>query len=298
MTTPALRALLARAVDYAGLFPPARLGMDDAVRAYADYRGGPDAWMLGRFVVPASRLEEFETAGVELLPASASSSWALSALVGADVELDVRSIERFNDRHRDARNGAVHVDTVELKASRADEILAADEFVGGFDAFIEVPVAEDPGGLIAAIADIGAKAKIRTGGLTPDAIPGARHVARFVRRCMEHGVAFKATAGLHHPLRAEYALTYEAEAPRGVLYGFLNMLLAAALMRDGLDDAAALDLLEERDAAAISFDGEAVRWREHALAAGQLREARHEIVAFGSCSFREPLDELRAMGLL
>ncbi|MDE3152319.1 MAG: hypothetical protein KGL93_08725 [Gemmatimonadota bacterium] len=298
MTTPALRALLARAVDYAGLFPPARLGMDDAVRAYADYRGGPDAWMLGRFVVPASRLEEFETAGAELLPASASSSWALSALVGADVELDARSIEQFNDRHRDARNGAVHVDTVELKASTPDAIRAADEFVGGFDAFIEVPVAEDPAALIVAIADVGAKAKLRAGGLTPDAIPGARHVVRFIRRCVEHDVAFKATAGLHHPLRAEYALTYEAGAPRGVLYGFMNMLLTAALMRHGLDDAAALDLLEERDPAAIRVDGDTVRWREHALAADQLREARHEIVAFGSCSFREPVDELRALGLL
>ncbi|MDE3127939.1 MAG: hypothetical protein KGL38_08030, partial [Gemmatimonadota bacterium] len=98
--SPSLAALLARAVDYAGLFPPARLPMADAVRAYADYRHGPQAWMLGRFVVPAARLEEFDEAGGELLPASAAASWALSATVSADVELDTRSIHRFNDYHR------------------------------------------------------------------------------------------------------------------------------------------------------------------------------------------------------
>ena len=48
-------------IDYAGLFPPAALAMDDAVGRYARPTGaGRDAWMLGRFIVPASRLGEFE----------------------------------------------------------------------------------------------------------------------------------------------------------------------------------------------------------------------------------------------
>ncbi len=296
--SPALAALLARAVDYAGLFPPARLPMRDAVRAYADYRNGPQAWMLGRFVVPAARLEEFDEAGRELLPGSASASWALSATVSADVELDTRSIHLFNDYHREVRHGAVHVDTVELKVATRAEIAAADEFVGAFDAFLEVPIDEDPDPLIAAIAEVGAKAKVRTGGLTAGAIPGGRQVVRFMRRCLERGVAFKATAGLHHPLRGEYALTYDGGAPRGVLYGFLNVLLAAAFMRRGADDGVALALLEERDPGAIEVGARSVRWRGHEIAADDLRAARHEAVAFGSCSFREPVDELHALSLL
>ncbi|MDE3172566.1 MAG: hypothetical protein KGN74_05790 [Gemmatimonadota bacterium] len=296
--SPSLAALLARAVDYAGLFPPARLPMADAVRAYADYRHGPQAWMLGRFVVPAARLEEFDEAGGELLPASAAASWALSATVSADVELDTRSIHRFNDYHRDVRHGAVHVDTVELKVATPAEVVAADEFVGAFDAFLEVPIDEDPDALVAAIAGIGAKAKVRTGGLTADAIPGARQVVRFLRRCLERGVAFKATAGLHHALRGEYALTYDPGAPRGVLYGFLNVLLAAAFMRQGADDGVALALLDERDPAAIEVGDRFVRWRGQAVAADDLRAARHDAVAFGSCSFREPVDELHALSLL
>lgn len=287
-----------RVVDYAGLFPPARLPMPDAVRAYADVHAAGDAWMLGRFVIPVSRLDEFDDAGAGLLPVSAATSWALSALVSADVELDVTSIHAFNDRHRDARRGAVHVDSVELKAARADEITTADEFVGGFDAFFEVPVDEDPAALISAIAGIGAKAKIRTGGITHDAFPGARHVVRFIGCCLKHGVAFKATAGLHHPLRAEYPLTYESDAPRGTMFGYLNLFLTAAFMSRGLDDGSALALLEERDASALRFDTEGVRWDGHLLSADDLRHARRQAVAFGSCSFREPVDDLRALGLL
>lgn len=296
--SPALRALLERLVDYAGLFPPAKRSMADAVRAYADYQHGPHAWMLGRFVLPASQLEAFEAEGGEWLPTTPATSWALSALVTADAEIDMQSIHRFNAHHRDPERGAVYVDTVELKASDPDQIAGAETLISGFDAYVEVPVLEDPGPLVGAIAGIGAKAKIRTGGVTPEAIPGARHVVRFMRACLQRGVAFKATAGLHHPLRAEYPLTYDDGAPRGTMFGFLNVFLAAAFMRAGADDPTALDLLEERDPAALRVEPERVRWRDHVLGADELRLARHEAVAFGSCSFREPVDELRALGLL
>src|SRR5436305_7602207 len=56
--SPSLRALLEHVIDYAGLFPPASLPLEVAVRNYDSYRRGPDAWMLGRFVCPAARLAE------------------------------------------------------------------------------------------------------------------------------------------------------------------------------------------------------------------------------------------------
>lgn len=296
---PALHALMARVVDYAGLFPPARLEMAEAVRAYAAYRDGAEAWALGRFVIPAARLDEFDAAAAGLVPTTAADSWALSALLGASVEADLAGIEAYNDRHRDARLGAVHVDTVELRASHPEQILLAGEHVSGrYDAFIEVPVADDPAALIDAIARIGVKAKIRTGGTTPDAFPRAGHVVRFIRRCVERDVAFKATAGLHHALRSEYPLTYDVAAPRGVMFGFLNVFLVAAFMRDGLDDAGACALLEEGEPGAIRFDGDSVRWRVRVLDTRAIRAARREAVSFGSCSFSEPVDELHALGLI
>src|SRR5687767_13479617 len=56
---PSLRALLTGLIDYAGLFPPAKLAMEEAARNYFRFRGGPDGWMLGRFLCPAARLQEF-----------------------------------------------------------------------------------------------------------------------------------------------------------------------------------------------------------------------------------------------
>ena len=77
-----MEALLAQLIDYAGLFPPAKLDMGPTVRNYADYVAGDDAWMLGRLIVPVGRLEEFEAAAAaEQLP-SASNVILVSFLYG------------------------------------------------------------------------------------------------------------------------------------------------------------------------------------------------------------------------
>jgi hypothetical protein len=294
-----LRVLLGGIVDYAGLFPPASLDMSAAVAEYAAQKAGDDAWALGRFVLPAARLTELEQQGARALPREAHLSWALSALVSGDVEEDVGRIEQFNERHRDARSGAVLVDTVELKAHTAREIERAGDLLDRrFDTYMEVPVVEDPAELIAAIARTKGKAKIRTGGTTADAFPTAAQIARFVARCLAHGVAFKATAGLHHPWRSEYRLTYAPDAPRGAMFGFLNLLLAVAALTDGLDARTAEAILEERDPDAARFTPDGVRWCTHAFSIATLTKARNAMMSFGSCSFREPIADLRALQLL
>ena len=126
----------------------------------------------GGFVLPAARLEEFDAASRPLLPREGRHSWALSALLGSDVEEDIARIERFNERHRDARMGAVLVDTVELKAHSVRDVARAGELLDRrFDTYVEIPVTEDPAELIDAISHTRAKAKLRTGGVTPDAFP-------------------------------------------------------------------------------------------------------------------------------
>jgi hypothetical protein len=294
-----VRVLLRGVVDYAGLFPPASLGMQAAVAEYASHRGSPHTWALGRFVVAAARLEEFEDASGGVLPREAAHHWALSALLGSDVEEDVARCEAFNDRHRDARKGAVLVDTVELKAGTAREVARAGELLDRrFDTYMEVPVADDPEALVAAIAQTMAKAKVRTGGVTADAFPTSAQVIRFMARCLAHDVSFKATAGLHHPWRNEYQLTYAADAPRGTMFGFLNVLLAAAGLRARWSSADATAMLEERDARSVSFGADSVRWRDHELSMNDLVRGRDSVTTFGSCSFRDPITDLQSGALL
>jgi hypothetical protein len=257
--------------------------MREAVRNYAAYREGPDSWALGRFVVPATRLEEL----AEAWPAA---GWRLSVL-GSGAESAQVVVERLQ--------GAV-VEAVEIRATEVAEIERyAARTPAGVDFFFEIPIGGDLQPLVAAIARVGAKAKVRTGGVTPDAFPTAPELARFLRACASARVAFKATAGLHHPLRGTYRLTYEARSAAADMFGFVNVLLAAAFARAGLAERAIVEVLEERDAASIRCMSDGVQWRGHHLSADALADCRHSFaLSFGSCSFREPVDELRALRLL
>lgn len=309
-----LHALLDCAVDYAGLFPPAQLDMAAAVARFAEFRAGDEAWALGRFVVPVARLEELEAAAAPQLAAEgeAASSrggrqparpapWRLSALAGADPEADAAAVLRFNARHATGQRVDAIVDSVEARAaSPADVERVAHALASvGVQGFVELPAAGDPRPLLEAARACGLRAKVRTGGTTPDAFPAPADLARFVVACAAAGVPFKATAGLHHALRGAHRLTYAPDAPSGTMFGFVNVFLAAAFAREGMAESDVARLLEESDPAAISFDDAGAAWRGVTITTESLARARREaILSFGSCSFAEPVEELRSLGLL
>lgn len=292
---PTLHALVAHLVDYAGLFPPAALPMRDAVASYAAHLEAPEAWMLGRFVVPATRLTELAEEATPALNGR-EATWHLAALAGPDVDEDMARIREFNAAHR----GRLVVDVVETKTTSPAAVESAASAVGaGITLYAELPVADDPRPLLEAARAMRVRAKVRTGGLTADAFPTAAQVARFIVRCAELGVPWKATAGLHHPLRAEHRLTYDADAPRGTMFGFINVFAAGAFALAGMRESALVRLLEERDPSALEFGDGVLRWRGHDISLDQLAEARASFaIAFGSCSFREPVDDLHQLALL
>jgi hypothetical protein len=241
--TKSLRALLEGLIDYAGLFPPAALSMQDAVRNYARYRDGEYAWALGKFIVPQERAKE----------------------VPPEFPLSILGID-------------------EVKATTAEEIAELPK-----GTYVEIADLA----LLDAIAEHGLRAKIRTGGITANAFPPIGSIAELLRACKAQGVAFKATAGLHHPLRCVKPLTYEPNAATGTMHGFLNVFLAAAL----LDHAE--DVLAESDPRAFTFDDEGVTWRDQRVATRELTEMRRTFAtSFGSCSFEEPISDLRELKLL
>ena len=291
-----LRTLLTGLIDYAGLFPPARLDMKPAVEEFARQRLGDESWMLGRFVVPLSRLDEFEHAARVLLPRAGDGPWRLSALAGADPSADRERIDRFNAEY----SGRAIIDAVEVKAPAPEDIDRLAPSFQGLEAYFEIPWDLDPRPFVPALRRVGGRGKIRTGGITPDLIPPAKHVARFIHTLGHEQIPFKATAGLHHPLRGEYPLTYDEDAERGTMFGFLNVFLAATFAQQGILDQAALEeLLEERSAAVFRFDEDHVAWREHEVDVAALALARKLVAtSYGSCSFAEPLDDLKALNLM
>jgi hypothetical protein len=288
--------LLAGLVDYAGLFPPASEDMRLALESYASYAESDDRQALGRFIVPISRLRELEDAGRKLMPrARGSQPWRLSVLVAEDVRAAAEEMLKFNRRHSSgSKDGHAVIDMAELKATTPDEIgHQRKDLPNPIIAYFEIPISWDVGPLVKTIAEVGARAKVRTGGVTPEAFPPAAALVDFIAACQREAVPFKATAGLHHPIRGEYRLTYEPDSPRAMMYGFLNVFMAAALLRTGESEDTALAALEERDASAFAFTDDGIQWRENRISVDQILASRSEFaISFGSCSFREPVEEL------
>ena len=145
----------------------------------------------------------------------------------------------------------------------------------------------------------GSFAKVRTGGVTTDAVPMPSEIAEFLCQAAERRVPFKATDGLHHPIRADHPLTYAPDSPHAILHGFINVFVAAAFAWNGSDRGAVIGVLHECDPDSFDFSDDEVSWRGRRLTTKQIAAARHDFAhSFGSCSFEEPVAGLRALGWL
>ena len=240
--------------------------MGAALEVDAKARATPEAWMLNRFLVPASQLgavpEDFEP--------------PLGVIVDTD-ELPELSGRR--------------VVTVEGRLERADVIRAerwrapSARQVSTPRVFLEVWPGN--GAKLREVADRGAGAKVRCGGPTPDMFPSPAELAAFITGCRELGLPFKATAGLHHPIRD------------GIVHGFLNLLAAAVLAHAGGGERELIAVLLEEEASAFGVTEEAFTAGGHRFGVEQVVAARAELfVGYGSCSFSEPVEDLRALGFL
>jgi hypothetical protein len=305
-----LRALLTDLIDYAGLFPPARLPLDQAIRNYARYRQEDDAWMLGRFVIPASRLEDLEDYHEELFRVDPPFAFSVLGRGGdtlteflANLRQDLRDIAVFRKRH----GSRVSVDVVELRLpaeltdpSLPESALSLYKTMGIFPVvdlfpFCEAPARpEDLLGQLAQLPGEQIGLKLRCGGLEASAFPSCEQVAAVLHGCLDSGVPFKATAGLHHPLpRFE-------DSVQARMHGFVNVFLAGVLLYSrnlSLDQIRRL--LDDDQADHFSFTHKGASWQKHRVSTAEIAAARRDFVrSFGSCSFDEPRADLRTLGWL
>lgn len=285
------RSVLAGLIDYAGLFPPAGLGMGETVLNYARFQKGPDAWALARLVLPVARLQEFEAA-LAALPGEAreGARFPLTALLGNDPVADMAAVCTFNERQRDA---GTRVFSLEGRANTPEQVTRLRAQVPAeYELYLELPLEGDLTTLVGQLEAVQVAGKIRTGGLTPGDVPSPEAVLAFLTACAAEGVPCKATAGLHHALRGEQPLTYAADSPRAVLFGYLNIVLAATVLwqERPTEEAHRLLTLERSQVPDVSDD--AIRWGGITLRRDEIDQARREFLrAVGSCSFVEPLAE-------
>jgi hypothetical protein len=315
--TGSLLTFLSDLIDYAGLFPPAKLEMSRAVEEYNRCKMGEHEFMLGRFICPVTRLKEFSQAAAPLMPGTFANSgyrtqseglseWQVSALIDGDIEKALDEIAAFNAHHGKDSNGLAMIDQIELKVTDVNQIdEALDVLPEELFAFFEFPVSVTSGvgdcrGFVAALSGTGAGAKMRTGGVVPNAFPTMNEVVQFLHACADADVPFKATAGLHHAVRSIHRMTYEKDAPTTKMHGFLNLFIAAAVLKaHDPDPAVTLAILGGEDPSDFRFSNTVLGWREHMVTVADASVARENFaLSFGSCSFDEPVAELKGMGLL
>jgi len=292
-------AALTHLIDYAGLFPPARLDMHAAVAGYRAARSGESSWMVDRFICPASRLGEFATV-LAAVPGDGEPLWRLTVTAdgGADaLGLDALAIEAFEAEFGDT----AMIETVETPLPSSDAAAwiarAADLF--GRPTYFEIPWREGTVGALDSVAATRATAghalgaKLRCGGLTAEAFPPPGIVATILAGCRDRELPLKATAGLHHPFR------HTDEETGFTHHGFVNLLVAGAAADDGADAATLTEIVGDADPASFSFGPDEIGWRSYRFPAPSLARSRDRLfVGYGSCSFDEPVEDLTALGVL
>jgi hypothetical protein len=306
-----VKTLLSAIVDYAGLFPPAQLDLPQAIAHYQRYRQSPEAWMLGRFVLPLSQLPDL----VSLLPPDADADpWPLSIILSSDVDRAIAQVNAFT-------HPSLTIASLEIAPLPPAQITAiAAQLPPHLECFFEIPMNESLSAYLDVLQPLRAFAKIRTGGITEAAFPSVAQLAQCLLTFARVQVPFKATAGLHHPLPGRHPMTYAPDSPSTVMQGFLNLAIAAALaytQRVTLEEI--LQLLQEshvvgmsqadkaahqpgkhyRHPAGFQMQMNGIAWGDHYLTLEELIASRnHGFRSFGSCSFTEPIADLKALKLL
>lgn len=297
------KILLSELIDYAGIFPPAALDMPTAVKNYAAYRNSAESWMLGRFIVSAARLKEFETAFAGLSATEkGSATWPLSVVGGANIKEEVAEIAKSNERYSGSKSiPNVKIESFEMKIASESAIRLASRTLipPELETYFEISPSSAVKEMIEEVKVEKRRAKVRAGGEQPSDVPSVENLAKFLGVCVTQNVAFKATAGLHHPLRSIRKFSGGVNDDFGWMHGFLNLFLAAAFLYHGMKENLVVQILEEHDNAAFQFDANGVDWRGQTISNADLLTARQSFcLSFGSCSFDEPIQDLQALKVL
>jgi hypothetical protein len=295
----ALRTLLSGVIDYAGLFPPAKLDVPAAVDNYLRYAHGHQKWIMSRFVCSSGKLPEL----ARELAEHPEEPFVPVTVIG-QVSHDRKTWEHALTHDSEAMNrflkeveNHAEIEAFEIRVPDHEHLESYVRDLKGFDnvdVYVELPWAaamSDSLGLLAESQWL--RAKGRTGGLEPSAFPSGELLAGFLQQCSHLDVPFKLTAGLHHPL------PQHDKASGGEMHGFLNIAVAMALIFEHeLTRGEIEGVLAEKSSSAFAFTDDEISYKDMKASLDDAVEARELFVSYGSCSIDEPIEDLQKMGLL
>ena len=298
-------ALLSGLIDYAGLFPPESRDMAGAVTGYRDARA-LQSWMVDRFICPDDRLEELAAFLID-----EPDPWPLSVVISAPSgdwskgiadyarslaveELAMRDVARFSVAEIRIPPDLVASPTLSAILASVRASLGALFGTVLFEVSLEEDWQQSLPLQMRSIFEAQAGAKIRCGGLAVEDFPSPDQVASFIALAAQSEIPFKATAGLHHPIR------HWDCAPGVKRHGFLNIAGASVLAQSlGLDVAELTEVVAEEDPEAFELTDATFRWRHQVVTTTDIERARTGfMLAYGSGSFTVPVNDLVELGML
>ena len=314
-----LKAFLEKIIDYAGTYPPANLDLKTSFNNYLDYaKNSPYNWMLSKYVCAAPKLDELD--GIIQKEKINIQNTITFTIVGSSsvhssefldsLKRDAEQMKAFADKYSKLINtGSYEVrlpgdifsmkgdnvlyEFIKLASAQLEKVLGEK-----IQLFFESKPDENLPSLARAIEIFnasGGKAgyKLRTGGIEPSAFPLPEKIAYAFKTCRDFRIPMKCTAGLHHPIR------HYNESVKAKMYGFINIFGAGVLhCCHELNANTLIEILTDEDAGNFKFTDNSFHWKNLYILLSRVKEARNSfMLSFGSCSFDEPVEDLKSLGL-
>jgi hypothetical protein len=319
-----IQPFLTGIIDYAGLYPPASLSLEDAFSKYIDHTSSRNSWMLSRFVAGTKYLSELS----ELVQKHPDAPIPFPVAVAAAPS---DSLDAFKDVVRDTKRSILEVvegsdkqvvvPSLEIKLPTAlfehsntsllEEAIGfiSDEFASSPDLPKEVFFEISGFSFNKEYADMITKAlsdqtagnplsvigfKIRCGGVEAFHFPPTGYLAHAISVSFQKEIPLKFTAGLHHPVR------HYNDSVSTKMHGFLNVFGSAMLCyNSSLSKSEIQNMLEDEDPNNFVFSESGFSWKSHSITVDEVQNLRSlYVTSFGSCSFEEPIEDLQELALL
>jgi len=296
---------LDKLIDYAGLFPPAKLEIEPSLKNYAEYIQSTDKWMMSQFIIPVSRLNEIPTD----LMKSYSEDFPLNlSLISRNICDDIAIVNRFINMNNNSTIFTGYESRISDLATFSQNLLDIHQLGQNqelnFESFYEVSPNDNwmnqMNEAVSIISAFNAEYegtvgfKLRCGGVEANMFPPAENIAQAILACRDASVSMKFTAGLHHPVR------HYSESVKTKMYGFFNIFIGGMIAHKfKLETEALTTILLDENPENFTFDDNGLHWKTYSISNSEIENYRQKsFISYGSCSFNEPREDLQQLGLL
>ncbi|MBC8312382.1 MAG: hypothetical protein H8E72_08745 [Candidatus Marinimicrobia bacterium] len=303
-STQSLIHFLDKLIDYAGLFPPAKLAIEPSLNNYSTYIQSPDSWIMSQFIIPVSRLKEIPT---DVMESYSENNPLRLSLISADICSEIDTVHQFLDEYGDSTCFTGYESRISDLPAFSQTLLDVHQLCKSqnlnFDSFYEVSPHDNwVNQMNEAVSKISAfnteyktkvGFKLRCGGVEAHMFPSAEDIASAVLACRDADVSMKFTAGLHHPIR------HYNESVKTKMYGFFNVFIGGMIAHKfDLDLAELVPILLDENSDRFLFDENGLSWKKYSISNAEIVKYRQEsFISYGSCSFNEPREDLQKLGL-